>query len=224
MEDDESKAPQSISIQQPNLVQQQPITNIIVQNNPDLTLWITGIGIIIYGLFRIGMALLFGEWLPDQSFLALLIGLGFLLGGFTTVQGYKQGLQLTLIVLAISGVLSIMYHDEFGPLSVGMGGYWPIELSILCSGTCMLIVAIPLLGQADAMFKQDSPNYLNALLKSANMVSPLPLSTGNIANQRVPVETKIVIECPQCSGSMKVPSNYKGSVKCPRCKEKIAIE
>jgi hypothetical protein len=88
----------------------------------------------------------------------------------------------------------------------------------------MLIVAIPLLGPADASFKQGHPSYLNALLNTADLVSPLPLSTGNLTNQREPVDTKIVITCPQCSGSMKVPSDYKGSVRCPRCKEKVKIQ
>ena len=44
IEDDESKSPQPISIQQPNVVQQQPVTHIIVNQNADLTLQITGIG------------------------------------------------------------------------------------------------------------------------------------------------------------------------------------
>ncbi len=224
MEDDESKSPQPITIQQPNLIQQQPVTHIIVNQNADLTLQITGIGIILYGFFRIGMALLFSDWRPDQSFMALLIGLGYLLGGTLTLQGYKQGLQLTLIVLAISGILSLIYHDEFSPLSIGMDGIWPIGFSVICSGTCMLIVAIPLLGPADHSFKQGSPSYLSSLLNTADLVSPLPITTGSVTNQREPVETKIVITCPQCSGSMKVPSDYKGSVRCPRCKEKINIK
>ena len=224
IEDDESKSPQPISIQQPNVVQQQPVTHIIVNQNADLTLQITGIGIILYGFFRIGMALIFSDWRPDQSFMALLIGLGYLFGGTLTLQGYKQGLQLTLIVLAISGILSLIYHDDLSPLSIGMDGTWPIGFSVICSGTCMLIVAIPLLGPADASFKQGHPSYLNALLNTADLVSPLPLSTGTLTNQREPVDTKIVITCPQCSGSMKVPSNYKGSVRCPRCKEKVKIQ
>ena len=224
IEDDESKSPQPISIQQPNQIQQQPVTHIIVNQNADLTLQITGIGIILYGFFRMGMALLFSDWQPDQSFMALLIGLGYLFGGVLTLQGYKQGLQLTLVVLSISGILSLIYHDEFSPLSIGMGDTWPIGFSVICSGTCMLIVAIPLLGPADHSFKQGSPSYLNALMNTADYVSPIPLSTGTITNQREPVETKIVITCPKCSGSMKVPSDYKGTVKCPRCKEKISIE
>ena len=224
IEDDESKSPQPISIQQPNVVQQQPITHIIVNQNADLTLQLTGIGIILYGFFRIGMALIFSEWRPDQSFMALLIGLGYLFGGTLTLQGYKQGLQLTLIVLAISGILSLIYHDDLSPLSIGMAGTWPIGFSVICSGTCMLIVAIPLLGPADSSFKQGYPSYLNALMNTADIVSPIPLTTGTITKQRKPVETKIVITCSKCSGSMKVPSDYKGYVKCPRCKEKISIE
>ena len=224
IEDDESKSPQPISIQQPNVVQQQPVTHIIVNQNADLTLQITGIGIILYGFFRIGMALIFSDWRPDQSFMALLIGLGYLFGGTLTLQGYKQGLQLTLIVLAISGILSLIYHDDLSPLSIGMEGTWPIGFSVICSGTCMLIVAIPLLGPADASFKQGHPSYLNALMNTADLVSPLPLTSGSLTSQRAPVETKIVISCPQCSGSMKVPSDYKGSVRCPRCKEKVKVQ
>ena len=224
IEDDESKSPQPISIQQPNVVQQQPVTHIIVNQNADLTLQITGIGIILYGFFRIGMALIFSDWRPDQSFMALLIGLGYLFGGTLTLQGYKQGLQLTLVVLAISGILSLIYHDDLSPLSIGMDGTWPIGFSVICSGTCMLIVAIPLLGPADASFKQGHPSYLNALMNTADLASPLPITSGSLTNQREPVETKIVIKCPKCDGSMKVPSEYKGSVKCPRCKEKVNIQ
>ena len=91
MEDDESKLPQPVSIgaQNPN----QNVTQIIhINNNSDASLIVTGIGIIVYGVFRIGMALLFSEWMPAESFTAMLIALGFILGGFTTIQGYRQGL------------------------------------------------------------------------------------------------------------------------------------
>ncbi len=46
-------------------------------------------------------------------------------GGVLSVQGYRLGLQMTIITLVISGLLSLAYHDEVSPLSVGMGGFWP---------------------------------------------------------------------------------------------------
>ena len=112
MEDDESKLPQPVSIgaQNPN----QNVTQIIhINNNSDASLIVTGIGIIVYGVFRIGMALLFSEWMPAESFTAMLIGLGFILGGVTTIQGYRQGLYLTLVILAISGTCMLVV---VGPL------------------------------------------------------------------------------------------------------------
>ena len=222
MEDDESKSPQPVSIGAQN--PSQNVTQIIhINNNSDASLYITGIGIILYGMFRIGMALLFNEWMPAESFTAMLIGLGFILGGVTTIQGYKQGLYLTLVILGISGTLSLLNNDEFSPLSIGMGGIWPSWFSLMCSGTCMLIVAGPLLGLADPQFREGTPNYMRNVLHGADLVSPLPIMTSNGPDKRPAQETKVVTNCVHCDSKLKVPIGYKGRLKCPVCKERFEI-
>lgn len=221
MEDDESKSPQLVAAVNP-YQQMQPVNQIfITNNNSNASVYVVGIFIIIYGIFRVGMAVLFGEFKPAQSSTAFLIGMGYIMGGIITVQGYKQGLYMTMIVLVISGMFSIIYHDEFSPLSMGMDGIWPIEFSLICSASCMLFVAIPLLGPADTQFKEGGPPYLSALWNAGNMVSPLPIA--NQAVSQPTVATKTVINCPECDKAMKVPSNYTGSVKCPSCKSKFKV-
>lgn len=222
MEDDESKSPQSVTLAYPNQ-QMQPVNQIfITNNNSNTSIYVIGVFIIIYGLFRMAMAVLFGEFKPAQSSTAFLIGIGYILGGIITVQGYKQGLYLTLIVLVISGMFSVIYHDELSPLSMGMDGIWPIEFSLICSATCMLFVAIPLLGPADAQFKSGAPPYMSAMWNAMDMFSPLPVGGKSIIAEPT-VETKIVIQCPECDSKMKVPSDYTGSVKCPSCKERFKV-
>ena len=227
MEDDESKQPQSISIpqQQVNLGQQQMYggqpQQIFITNNTTNVVQITGFFIILYGFFRCATALLFSEWQADQSFIAMVIGISYVFGGILSVQGYRAGLQLTLGTLVISGLFSFIYNDEFGPLSIGMGGIWPVEMSLLCSGFCMLVVAMPLLTADPSNFKTGSPNYLRALLDTADTFSPVPLywKRGNDD-----VETKVVINCAHCNSSLKVPTNYKGKVKCPSCGERFEVK
>tara|TARA_Y100000994_G_scaffold247417_1_gene252765 strand:+ start:5866 stop:6636 length:771 start_codon:yes stop_codon:yes gene_type:complete len=222
MEDDESKLPQpvSIGVQNPN----QNVTQIIhINNNSDASLIVTGIGIIVYGVFRIGMALLFSDWMPAESFTAMLIGLGFILGGVTTIQGYRQGLYLTLVILAISGTLSLINNDEFSPLSIGMGGIWPAWFSLMCSGTCMLVVVGPLLGLADPQFRDGTPNYMRNVLHAADVASPLPLMVSSMPDKRPAQETKVVTNCVHCDSKLKVPIGYKGRLKCPVCKERFEI-
>ena len=226
MEDDESKSPQPISIGAQN--PSQNVTQIIhITNNSDASLYITGIGIILYGLFRIGMALLFSDWMPTESFTAMLIGLGFILGGVATIQGYKQGLHLTLVILGISGTLSLLNNDELSPLSIGMGGVWPSWFSLMCSGTCMLIVAGPLLGLADPQFRDGSPNYMRNVLHAADVTSSRvgsgAIKVSNIPDKRPAQETKVVINCEHCDSKLKVPIGNKGRLKCPTCNEKFEI-
>ena len=230
MEDDESKEPQSIVISKPNvnLNQQQMYggqqpTQIFITNNTTSVVQITGIGIIGYGLFRVFFGLVFSEWQAEESFFALIIGLSYIFGGILSVQGYKIGLQLTLVTLLISGILSLIYHDDFGPLSIGMGGFWPIELSLFCSGFCMLIVAMPLLTADQSNFRAGTPNYLRMFLDTADTLSPIPLYFGG-EDKNDQVEKKIVINCAICNSPLKVPTEYKGKVKCPSCGEKFQID
>ena len=228
MENDESKQPEPISIstptQQAQMYQNQPVTQIIVHNNADVTLQLTGIGIILYGIFRMAIALLFNEWMPFESFLAMVIGLGYILGGALTVQSYKQGIYITLGVLAFSGVMSLIYHEEWSPLSIGMGGIWPPMFSLICSGVCMIIVATPLLGAMGGRteFRSGSPPYLRNFLNAADYVSPLPLAVSQ--EEKTWKETKIVVKCVHCDSKLKVPSGYKGKVKCPTCKESFKVQ
>lgn len=223
MEDDESKSPQPIEIKQQVPVQSsQPVTQIFITNNSAGTIQITGVGIMIYGLFRIGMAVIFSEWMHEESFIAMLIGLGFIAGGIITVQGYKEGLYITLIVLAFSGIMSLIYHDKFSPLSIGMG-VWPIEISMMCSGTCMLIVALPLFTSHPSTFRDDSPSYFSAAIGALDLISPLPIMWGNPKTSDN-TSTKIVINCIHCDSALKVPNEYKGNVRCPTCKEKFEVK
>jgi len=228
MEDDESKQPESVTIPQQsiNLGHQQMYggqqpTQIFITNNSTNSVQLTGFGIIGYGFFRVAIAMLFSEWEAEQSFFALVIGLGYIFGGVLAVQGYRIGLQFTLATLVVSGGLSLIYHNEVGPLSIGMGGFWPVELSLVCSGFCMLIVAIPLLTAPPTYFKQGTPNYLNTFLHSLDTISPFPFLF--LKEPKDNVDEKIVINCTHCNSPLKVPVSYKGNVKCPSCGEKFEV-
>ena len=228
MENDESKQPQSVSVPaQVNISQQQMYgsqmpAQIFITNNTTSVVQLTGFGIIAYGFFRVGMAMLFSEWQAEESFFALMIGLGYIFGGVLSVQGYRIGLQFTLITLVISGTLSLIYHNDVGPLSVGMGGIWPIELSLMCSGFCMLIVALPLLTADPSNFKQGTPNYMNTILHGLDTVSPFPFMF--MKEEKDPNDEKIVINCVHCNSPLKVPATYKGNVKCPSCGERFEVK
>jgi len=227
MEDDESKEPQSINIpsqqvsggQQVMYGGQQP-TQIFITNNTTNVVQITGFGIVGYGFFRVIVALLFSEWQAEESFFALVIGLSYIFGGILAIQGYKIGLQVTLITLVISGFLSFIYHDEWSPLSVGMGGIWPVGLSLVCSGFCMLIVAMPLLTADPSNFRQGTPNYIRTFVDAVDTFSPVPL----VWNREEQIDTKIVVNCAHCQSPLKIPKGYNGNVKCPTCDKKFEVK
>lgn len=229
MEDDESKSPQPVSIPTQQNVQhmqqqmyggQQP--QIFITNNTTNVVQITGIGIVMYGFFRVAVAILFSEWQAEESFFALVIGIAYIFGGILSLQGYRIGLQITLITLVISGMLSLAYHDEVSPLSVGMGGIWPVELSLVCSGFCILVVAMPLFTAAPSNFRTGTPNYLRTVVNMADFVSPVPLVWGEGKNEDI--EVKVVINCVHCGSPLKVPQGYSGNVKCPSCGEKFQVK
>ena len=226
IENDEENSPtpppQSVTIQTQS---QQPVTHIYVQNSSDTGVIVTGVFIVLYGLFRIfvgGIFSSFGE-APVQSFIAMTIGLGYIAGGVITIQGYKQGLQLTLGILVISGILSIIYHDEWSPLSMGMEGIWPIEFSLICSGFCMLVVAAPLIAGmgSDGRFKQGSPKFLEAAARFATGVAYNNVVTYD--DMRPSKMAKMVINCVHCNSKLKVPVGYQGNVKCPSCGNKFEV-
>mgnify|MGYP001325377836 FL=1 len=229
MEDDESKSPQPVSIPVQQNVQygQQQMyggqpQQIFITNNTTSVVQLTGFGIIFYGFFRVSVGVLFSEWQAEESFFALVIGIAYIFGGVLSVQGYRLGLQMTIITLVISGLLSLAYHDEVSPLSVGMGGFWPIELSLICSGFCILIVAMPLLTADPSNFKTGSPNYLKTVIDMADTVSPIPLIWGS--EKKEGVDAKIVVNCAHCNSPLKVPTGYTGNVKCPSCGEKFEVK
>ena len=115
------------------------------------------------------------------------VGIAYIFGGILSVQGYRLGLQITLITLVISGMLSFAYHDEVSPLSVGMGGIWPVELSLVCSGFCILVVAMPLFTAAPSNFREGTPNYLRTVVDMVDVVSPVPLDWGDGKNEDIDV-------------------------------------
>ena len=186
MEDDESKQPQSVTIpqQQVNVGQQQMYgqqmyggqpQQIFITNNTTSVVQLLGFHYLIRFLSDVLPHILFSEWQADQSFIAMTIGVSYVFGGILSVQGYREGLQLTLVTLLISGIFSFIYNDEFGPLSIGMGGIWPVEMSLICSGFCMLVVALPLLTADPSNFRDGSPKYLRSLIDTADWFSPIPL-------------------------------------------------
>ena len=229
MEDDESKSPQPISIGQSN--PQQTVTQIIHINNSSKSLPVLfGIAIVIYGLFRAYVGVIFlGEMIYFESFIAIILGVGYITCGITTMQGYKAGIYGALGVLAISGLFSVIYHAEFSPLSIGMGDIIPIEWTLCCSGSCMLIVAIPLLVAPDE-FDDGKPPIMNLLMGGSDIavhelsqgLAP-SLDTRSKAEPKAATE-KIVVSCPHCDKSLKVPSDFSGNVRCPMCKERFTVE
>ncbi len=220
MEDDESKSPQPISYLQPN--PNQTVTQIIhINNNQNVVPILMGIGIIIYGLFRSYVGVVFSEsWMGVEFFesaMAILLGVAYITCGIITVQGYREGLIGTLGVLLVSGTLSVIYHGEFSPLSMGMGDIFPLEWTLCCSATCMLIVGIPLLVIED--FKDGFPPIMS------NLVGNRPQLSNSTSQQVVQKDTneKIVISCTHCGKSLKVPTNFSGKVKCPMCNERFEV-
>jgi len=230
MEDDESKSPQPISIGQSH--PQQNTTQIFhITNNSKIFPALFGLAIIIYGLFRAYVGVVF---ISDpygvffQSVIAILLGFGYITCGLVTMQGYRYGLYGTVGVLVVSGMFSVIYHSEFSPLSIGMGDIIPIEWTLCCSGSCILIVCIPLIA-APNEFNDDIPPILNSLLGVADIIAPETslvidsLSTKPKAEPKTGNE-KIVITCKYCDKSLKVPMNFSGNVRCPMCKERFKVQ
>ena len=165
-----------------------------------------GIGIIIYAVFRIFWALIFsvGEgqaWLLSP--VALILGLGFLLGGILTYLNYRNGILFTLGILGVSGILSVLFHgDEVNPVSIAWGDAM-IMTSIMASVTCMIIVALPLILSTT---KDGWPESINRVLNS-----------GNSADG-----TK-EIKCQACKSALMIPNDYSGKIECPSCKSQMNV-
>ncbi|MAH90513.1 MAG: hypothetical protein CMA11_01945 [Euryarchaeota archaeon] len=223
MEDDEGELPQQVNIPMQQMTQFAPQI-IRLENTSKVFPVVWGLLIIFYAMFRSYVGMMFltfdGEGSGFEALIAIALGLGYLLCGVITMQGHKEGIYGTLIVLLISGSLSIIYHNEFSPLSIGMGDVFPLEWTICCSASCIMIVSIPLLA-APNEFKEGESQLFNSVIGKVNTVRSSAQSTNSTPPS---VEDKVVISCDHCSKSLKVPSDFSGNVRCPMCKEKFRVD
>lgn len=175
---------------------------------------IIGLGIILYGFFRIGFALLFsiGDEFTDESFLfesliAWVIGMTFITSGVLTMMGYRNGLFIAIGVLLFSGLLSIIFHNEMSPLSNGLDGEIPLIWSIFCSGSCLFVVTLPILVAGQFL----EPGWPPAM-------QPLFDNFGSNSNSG-----KVSINCSKCDLKLLIPREYSGQIKCPNCDYEMTI-
>ena len=127
---------------------------------------------------------------------------------------------LTLATLIISGSLSIMYHDEWSPLSVGLDGTLPISWSLMCSFTCSVIVGIPLLAE----FNNLKPGW--PLENSGGYPTKShPARQKRVSQSRSAVQDddKVLLQCPYCSANFNVKAGASGTATCPACKKKVSV-
>ncbi len=168
-----------------------------------------GICIILYAIFRLFWAVIFSVggmgglgWVLSP--LAFILGLGFLFGGAITYSGYRNGINFTLGVLAISGLLSIIFHgDQVNPVSVAWGDGMVLT-SIMCSISCMVIVALPLM--ISPTLKSGWPEPIERILGSNSD------SSG-----------KRTVSCSSCEAELQVPIDYEGQIECPTCKAVMRV-
>ena len=162
-----------------------------------------GICIIIYAIFRLFWAVIFSVgglggvgWILSP--VAFLLGIGFMIGGAVTYSGYRNGINLTLGVLVVSGILSVIFHgDEVNPVSIAWGDSMFLT-SIMCSISCMMIVGLP-------------------LLISPNLKSGWPEAIENLLGSSSDSSDKRKVNCQSCQAELQVPSNYSGQIECPTC-------
>ena len=205
----ESPAPQQV------VYQQQPQVIQVISGNQNGTAATFGTLIILYGVFRVGMAMFFSLWDEQvfffESVLAWLIGIAYITSGIFVAMGYKNGLFITIGTLIISGILSMVYHNEWSPLSIGLSGEMPIMWSLMCSGVCLTFAILPLaIGGAE--FKEGWPGGIQRMINSS----------GTSSNNAVSNE-KVSIDCPNCDKSIRVPAGYSGNARCPACRESFRI-
>ncbi|RZD39711.1 MAG: hypothetical protein CXT71_03080, partial [Methanobacteriota archaeon] len=151
MEDDESKeGPVSQIIQQaPVMYQVAPTHQVANPDDQNPLMIMIGMGIIVYSIFRGGMGFMFlseGEEII-ASVIALMIAGVMMTGGLLTALNYRNGLSMTIVILIISGSLSLLASGDINPLSIafdGDGGIMHI-FSMMCSAVCIVIVGLPLL-------------------------------------------------------------------------------
>ena len=216
--DEEGNAPQSLVVQPMQMQQSPQIIQLVSSNSNDKSVATTfGIFIILYGIFRIGMAMFFTTIDEDvflfESVLAWLIGMTFVISGVITILGYRNGIFMAIVTLLISGMLSLVYHDEWSPLSIGLDGALPPLYSMMCSGLCLLIVAIPLMVGGN-QFRAGWPEAIQNVIEGI----------GSSSAQKVASNDKVVIECPHCDVNIKIPADYTGDSRCPSCKKIFTID
>ena len=213
MEDDESSAPpQQFQIPQQSIPQHvqggyAPAQTIYVKKEDELA---SGIGtcIIIYAIFRLFWAVIFSTggggaeaWLLSP--VAFLLGIGFLIGGVITYSGYRNGVYITLAVLAVSGLFSVAFHgDEPNPVSIAWGEEM-IMTSLMCSFTCMILVALPL------------------MLSKLKGGWPIPIE--NLLDRNQSTDGKKKIKCQSCKEELQIPIGYSGNIECPTCHSKMNV-
>jgi len=220
MENDEGNAPVPQQISVPQMQQMQPQIIQITNSNNTGVAQTFGIFIILYGIFRIGMAMFFSvideQVFILESFLAWMIGISFIFGGAITTMGYRNGPIMTLGVLLVSGTFSIIYHDEWSPLSIGLDGSLPISWSLMCSSMCLMITAIPLFLPSEEM-KTGWPGTIQRIVGNGSSNSSSSGSSGSSSGG------KVTYSCPHCDADFKVPVGFSGAVRCPSCKERTEI-
>jgi hypothetical protein len=230
MEDDEGSTPhyqQHAQYQQQYMQAPQQIIHIQRTSGGEALAQTIGSLIIIYGVFRIGMAMFFSAFDEQvflfESILAWGIGFCYIIGGVFTLLGYRNGMFLTLATLIISGSLSIMYHDEWSPLSVGLDGTLPISWSLMCSFFCSIMVGLPLL----AGFNDLKPGW--PFDPSSNYQATQFRSQATVQNRMRPNAQpsqngdKVLLECPYCSAHFNVKAGTSGTATCPSCKKKVSV-
>ena len=219
MENDEAGgAPQSLVVQPMQMQQSPQIIQLVSSNADDKSVATTfGIFIMLYGLFRIGMSMFFTtideEVFLFESVLAWLIGMTFILSGVFTMLGYRNGIFMAVVTLLISGMLSLIYHDEWSPLSIGLDGTLPMIYSMMCSGLCLLIVAIPLMVGGN-QFRAGWPEAIQNIIEGI----------GSSGAKSAASSDKVTIECPNCDVNIRIPSDYTGDSRCPSCKKVFTID
>ncbi|HIF45581.1 MAG TPA: hypothetical protein EYQ73_02150 [Candidatus Poseidoniales archaeon] len=210
MEDDESKeGPVSQIIQQaPVMYQVAPTHQVANPDDQNPLMIMIGMGIIVYSIFRGGMGFMFlseGEEII-ASVIALMIAGVMMTGGLLTALNYRNGLSMTIVILIISGSLSLLASGDINPLSIafdGDGGIMHI-FSMMCSAVCIVIVGLPLLTSMSTL-KPGWPGGLNDMMN------------------RFQTDKKVTYECPSCDQELRVPASYSGQAKCPSCKESMEI-
>ena len=173
--------------------------------------------VMIYGVFRIGWAILFTfdtdmglGWFTAP--LGVLMGFGFLFGGILIHNEYRNGVYFTIVVLVISGTLSFIFHgDDPNSISIAWGDSF-LMTSALCSVSCVGIAAIPLIFSTDSL-KRGWPAPIERALDRVREIL-----AGNNPNS-----DKVKIECSNCDKILLVPQDYSGKIKCPNCETSMEV-